>query len=56
MKSRLMIADLAAAEAQAVRVVPGLAGVAIGLLVLHRGAGDLKALGLGWCVQLRMQR
>jgi hypothetical protein len=41
----------AAAEAQAVRVVPGLAGVAVGLPVLHRGAGGLKALGLGWRVQ-----
>jgi hypothetical protein len=46
----------AAAEAQAVRVVPGLAGVAVGLPVLHRGAGGFKALGLGWRVQPWMQR
>ena len=46
----------AVAEAQAVRVVPGLAGVAVGLPVPHRGAGGLKALGLGRRVQPRMQR
>jgi hypothetical protein len=32
--------------ALAVRVVPDLAGVAVGLPVLHRGAGGLKALGI----------
>jgi hypothetical protein len=46
----------AVAEAQAMRVVPGLAGAAVGLPVLHRGAGGLEALGLGWRVQPRMQR
>jgi len=46
----------AVAAAQAVRVVPGLAGVAVGLPVPHRGAGGLKALGLGRRVQPRMQR
>jgi hypothetical protein len=46
----------AAAEAQAVHVVPGLAGVAVGLPVPHRGAGGLKALGLDRRVQPRIQR
>jgi hypothetical protein len=46
----------AVAEAQAVPVVPGLAGVAVGLPVPHRGAGGLKALGLGRRVQPRTQR
>ena len=46
----------AVAEAQAVRVVPGLAGVAIKLPVPHRGASGLKALGLGRRVQPGMQR
>jgi hypothetical protein len=43
-------------EAQAVRVVPGLAGLAIGLPVRHRGAGGIKAFGLDRRVQPRMPR
>jgi hypothetical protein len=33
-----------------------MAGVAVRLPVLHCGAGRVKALGLGWRVQPRMQR
>jgi hypothetical protein len=45
-----------AAEAQAARVMPGLAGVAVRLPIRHRGAGGLEALGLDRRVQRRMQR
>ncbi len=53
---RSSMSGSAVGEAQAARIVPGLAGVAVGLPVRHRGTAGLEALGLGWRVQPRMPR